>query len=224
MGFIVAIDGTSGSGKTTTARRVSELLGWFYLDTGSTYRAVAYYVLEQGVDPSDKNKVIEILDKINVSFEEGENGNRLILNGEDVSDKLRTDEVNKAVTLVSKMREVRKWLVNIQREIVDEKNAIVEGRDIGTVVFPEADLKFYMNADIDVRAERRKKQKGATGDLEAVKKDLMRRDYHDSTRKESPLKKAPDAHLIDTTSLTIDEQVERVVSEIKKLNESTDSI
>ena len=223
MGFVVAIDGTSGSGKTTTARKVSKLLGWLYLDTGATYRAVAYFVLRQGIDPNDEEKVIQILDELNIEIEKMNNEQKTIVNGEDVSNKLRTDEVNKAVTPVSKMKAVRKFLVSIQRKIVDDNNAIIEGRDIGTVVFPDADLKFYMNADIGIRAKRRGLE-DSKENLEEVEKDLKRRDHHDSTRKESPLKKTEDAILLDTSSLSIDEQVNVVISEIKKLNESYGSV
>lgn len=223
MGFVVAIDGTSGSGKTTTARKVSKLLGWLYLDTGATYRAVAYFVLRQGVNPNDEKKVTQILDELNIEIEKVNNEQRTIVNGEDISNKLRTDEVNKAVTPVSKMKAVRRFLVGIQRKIVDDNNAIIEGRDIGTVVFPDANLKFYMNADIGIRAKRRGLQ-DSKENLEEVEKDLKRRDYHDSTRKESPLKKSDDAYLLDTSSLSIDEQVDIVISEIKKLNESYSSL
>lgn len=223
MGFVVAIDGTSGSGKTTTAKKVSELLGWLYVDTGATYRAVAYFVLKRGVDPNDEDKVIQILDELSVEIEKANGEQRTIVNGEDVSDKIRTEQVNKAVTPVSKIREVRKYLAGIQRKIVDDRNAIVEGRDIGTVVFPDADIKFYMDADISVRAARRDKQY-STGDPEEVKKDLKRRDHHDSTRKESPLTKAADAYLLDTSSLSIDKQVNIVISEIKKLHEGAGSL
>jgi cytidylate kinase len=223
MGFVVAIDGTSGSGKTTTARKVAELLGWLYLDTGATYRAVAYFVLERGIDPNDKGKVIQILDELNIEIEKSNGEQRTIVNGEDVSDKLRTERINKTVTPISKIKEVRRYLVGIQRKIVDDKNAIIEGRDIGTVVFPDADIKFFMDADISTRAARRKQQ-DKKDDLEEVKKDLKRRDYHDSTRKESPLKKAADAFLLDTSSLTIDEQVNIVVSKIKELHEGVDSV
>lgn len=223
MGFVVAIDGTSGSGKTTTARKVSKLLGWLYLDTGATYRAVAYFVLRRGVNPNDEEKVTQILDELNIEIEKVNNEQRTIVNGEDISNKLRTDEVNKAVTPVSKMKAVRRFLVGIQRKIVDDNNAIIEGRDIGTVVFPDANLKFYMNADIGIRAKRRGLQ-DSKENLEEVEKDLKRRDYHDSTRKESPLKEADDAYLLDTSSLSIDEQVDIVISEIKKLNESYSSL
>jgi len=223
MGFVVAIDGTSGSGKTTTARKVSKLLGWLYLDTGATYRAVAYFVLRRGVNPNDEEKVTQILDELNIEIEKVNNEQRTIVNGEDVSNKLRTDEVNKAVTPVSKMKTVRRFLVGIQRKIVDDNNVIIEGRDIGTVVFPDANLKFYMDADVGVRAKRRGLQ-DSKENLEEVEKDLKRRDYHDSTRKESPLKKSDDAYLLDTSSLSIDEQVDIVISEIKKLNESYSSL
>ena len=223
MGFVVAIDGTSGSGKTTTARKVSKLLGWLYLDTGATYRAVAYFVLRRGINPGDEEKVAQILDELNIDIEKANNEQRTIVNGEDVSNKLRSDEVNKAVTPVSKMKAVRKFLVGIQRKIVDDNNVVVEGRDIGTVVFPNADLKFYMDADISIRARRRGLEDNKEN-LEEVERDLKRRDYHDSTREESPLKKADDAYLLDTSSLTIDEQVDIVISEIRKLNESHSSL
>jgi cytidylate kinase len=155
MGFVVAIDGTSGSGKSTTAKKVSELLDWLYLDTGATYRAVAYFVLQQGIDPNDERKVTQILDELNIDIEKVNGEQRTIVNGEDVSDKLRTEQVNKAVTPVSKIKEVRKYLVGIQRKIVDDKNAIIEGRDIGTVVFPDADIKFFMDAGISIRESNR---------------------------------------------------------------------
>ena len=119
MGFVVAIDGTSGSGKTTTARKVAGRLDWLYLDTGATYRAVAYFVLQRGIDPNDESKVIQILDELNVEIEKIDGEQRTIVNGEDISDKLRTEQVNKAVTPVSKIKKVRKYLVGIQRKIVN---------------------------------------------------------------------------------------------------------
>jgi cytidylate kinase len=223
MGFVVAIDGTSGSGKTTTARKVSKRLGWLYLDTGATYRAMAYFVLKRGINPDNEEKVIQILDELSIDIKKIDGEQRTIVNGEDVSEKLRTNKINKAVTPVSKMKEVRKYLVGIQRKIVNGKSAVIEGRDIGTVVFPDADLKFYMDADISIRAERRKLQ-DRSDNLEEVKKDLKRRDYHDSQRKESPLKKADDAILLDTSSLSIDEQVDIVVSKIRKLHEGVGTL
>ncbi|MEO0293628.1 MAG: (d)CMP kinase [candidate division WOR-3 bacterium] len=223
MGFVVAIDGTAGSGKTTTAKEVSRRLGWLYLDTGATYRAVAYFVLKRGIDPKNEREVIQSLDNLKIEIKNLNGEQRTIVNGEDVTEKLRTEEINKAVTPISKIKEVRRQLVEIQRKIVNDKNAIVEGRDIGTVVFPDANIKFYMDADINVRAERRKQQEGLNN-LEKVKEDLKRRDHHDSTRKESPLKRASDALFLDTSSLTIEEQVNIVISEIKKINEGFSSL
>jgi len=223
MGFVVAIDGTSGSGKSTTAREVSKRLGWLYLDTGATYRAIAYFVLKRGIDPDGEEKVIQILDDVNIEIKKVGGEQRTIVNGEDVSDELRADKINKAVTPISKIKEVRKYLVGIQRKIVNDRNAVIEGRDIGTVVFPDADLKFYMDADIGIRAKRRRLQ-DKSENLEKVKKDLERRDYHDSMRKESPLTKADDAILLDTSSLSIDEQVDIVISKIKELHEGVESL
>ncbi len=219
MNFILAIDGTSGSGKTTTARKVAEQLGWFYLDTGSTYRAITYIVFKQGKDPEDINEVTQMLEGIELEIKNTEKGQRTYVNGKDVTDYLRTDEIDKAVTPISMMKAVRRWLVGVQRKIARDKNVVVEGRDIGTVVFPNANLKIYMDADLNERAKRRNKQKGNSQNQEEIKKDLMRRDYHNSNRKESPLKRAPDALLLDTTSLSIKEQVEWVINKVKQLNE-----
>ncbi len=221
MSFILAIDGTSGSGKTTTARKVAESLGWFYLDTGATYRAVAYEVLKKGKDPENVSEVIQVLKDLELAMKNTKRGQITYVNGEDVTNYLRTDEIDKSVTPISKTKAVREWLVGFQREIARNRNIVVEGRDIGTVVFPYANLKIFMDADLSVRAKRRKKQKRNTKHVEQVKKDLKLRDYHDSKRKESPLRRAPDALLLDTTSLSIKEQVDWVIRRIKQLNEST---
>lgn len=222
--FVLAIDGTSGSGKTTTAEKVAEHFGWVYLETGATYRAVTYVVLKQGKDPRKESEVTQVLEGLRLDVKCSEKGQRTFVNGEDVTDYLRKDEIDKAVTPVSKMKVVREWLVGVQRKISRNQNVVVEGRDIGTIVFPDADLKIYMDAELEIRAQRRKKQKGNTVSLDEVKKDLKRRDYHDSTRAESPLKKAPDAFFLDTTSLSIEGQVDWVVSKVKQLNESITSI
>lgn len=221
MSFILAIDGTSGSGKTTTARMVAKRLGWFYLDTGATYRAITYEILRRGIDPEDKNKVIQILENLELDVRIERRVQRTYINGKDITDYLREPKIDRAVTPISKMKVVRKYLVKLQREIAEYKNIVVEGRDIGTVVFPNANLKIFMDADPEERAKRRKKQIRNQKDLESIKKDLLRRDYHDSKRKESPLKRAQDALVLDTTSLTIKEQVDWVISKIKQLDESS---
>jgi cytidylate kinase len=221
MSFILAIDGTSGSGKTTTARMVAKRLGWFYLDTGATYRAITYEILRRGIDPEDKNKVTQILENLELDVRIEKRVQRTYINGKDITDYLREHKIDRAVTPISKMKVVRKYLVKLQREIAENKNIVVEGRDIGTVVFPNANLKIFMDADPEERAKRRKKQIRNQKDLESIKKDLLRRDYHDSKRKESPLKRAQDALVLDTTSLTIKEQVDWVISKIKQLDGSS---
>ncbi len=221
MSFILAIDGTSGSGKTTTARMVAKRLGWFYLDTGATYRAITYEILRRGIDPEDKNKVTQILENLELDVRIERRVQRTYINGKDITDYLREPKIDRAVTPISKMKVVRKYLVKLQRETAENKNIVVEGRDIGTVVFPNANLKIFMDADPEERAKRRKKQIRNQKDLESIKKDLLRRDYHDSKRKESPLKRAQDALVLDTTSLTKKEQVDWVISKIKQLDESS---
>jgi len=219
MRFVVAIDGTSASGKSTTARNVAQRLGWFFLDTGAMYRAVAYEVLRRGVDPNDFERVAEVAKEIDIDVKPGPDGQITYVNGEDVSAHLRTPEVDKAVTPVSQNPEVRKKLVAIQRMVGENRELVCEGRDMTTVVFPDAELKIYMDANINVRAERRKKdleKKGIHISLEEIKKDLMRRDLADSNRDISPLKKADDAILLDTTNLTIEDEVNFVLERIKE--------
>jgi cytidylate kinase len=220
MNFILAIDGTSGSGKTTTARMVAEHLGWYYLDTGATYRAVTYGVLKKGIDPEDENRVTQLLENLELDVRIENSVQRIYINGKDITDYLREPEIDKYVTPISKMKVVRKYLVKLQREIAQDRNIVVEGRDIGTVVFPDANLKIFMDAEPLIRAKRRKKQIRNKKDLESIKKDLLRRDHHDSKRKESPLKRAQEAIVLDTTSLTIKEQVDWIISKIKQLDES----
>ncbi|RKZ21341.1 (d)CMP kinase [bacterium] len=219
MRFVVAIDGTSASGKSTTARNVAQRLGWFFLDTGAMYRAVAYEVLRRGVDPNDFEKVAEVVQEIDIDVKPGPDGQITCVNGEDVSAYLRTPDVDKAVTPVSQNPAVRKKLVAIQRKVGEDRELVCEGRDMTTVVFPDAELKIYMDADINVRAERRKKdleKKGIHISLEEIKNDLMRRDFADSNRDISPLKKADDAIELDTTNLTIEDEVNFVLERIKE--------
>ena len=219
MRFVVAIDGTSASGKSTTARNVAQRLGWFFLDTGAMYRAVAYEVLRRGVDPNNFEKVAEVVQEIDIDVKPGPDGQITCVNGEDVSAYLRTPDVDKAVTPVSQNPAVRKKLVAIQRKVGEDRELVCEGRDMTTVVFPDAELKIYMDADINVRAERRKKdleKKGIHISLEEIKNDLMRRDFADSNRDISPLKKADDAIELDTTNLTIEDEVNFVLERIKE--------
>jgi cytidylate kinase len=199
---------------------VAEHLGWYYLDTGATYRAVTYGVLKKGIDPEDENRVTQLLENLELDVRIENSVQRIYINGKDITDYLREPEIDKYVTPISKMKVVRKYLVKLQREIAQDRNIVVEGRDIGTVVFPDANLKIFMDAEPLIRAKRRKKQIRNKKDLESIKKDLLRRDHHDSKRKESPLKRAQEAIVLDTTSLTIKEQVDWIISKIKQLDES----
>ncbi len=209
--MIIAIDGPSGSGKSSTAKQVAKTMGFTYLDTGAMYRAVAVGVLRSGIDPFDENAVTEAVRSMSVSFKD----ELVFLNGDDVTFSIREDAANKAVTPVSANPEVRKLLVEKQREIAEDHDIVMEGRDIGTVVFPDADVKIFLVADPDVRALRRMKESRENMTLDEIKADLLRRDAKDSTRAHSPLKKADDAIEIDTSHLTFDEQVDKIINIIQ---------
>ncbi|MBW6458462.1 MAG: (d)CMP kinase [FCB group bacterium] len=210
--MIIAIDGPSGSGKSSTAKQIANILGFVYLDTGAMYRAVSVGVLRSGIDPYDTKAVAEAVKNMSVRFE----GNKVLLDGTDVTLAIREDAANKAVTPVSANPEVRTLLVEKQRAYAADHDVVMEGRDIGTVVFPDADHKFYLVADLDVRAARRLKESPDRLSLEAVKADLRRRDEHDAARTHSPLRKADDAIEIDTTTLTFDEQIKKILFYIKE--------
>jgi cytidylate kinase len=209
--MIIAIDGPSGSGKSSTAKAVAESLSITYLDTGAMYRAVAVGVLRSGIDPEDEKSVADAVRHMTVGFK----GGSVLLNGDDVTVAIREDAANKAVTPVSANPAVRELLVQKQREFASKNDIVMEGRDIGTVVFPNADHKFFLVADPRVRAIRRLKESTEDLTLEEVEADLIRRDQKDSSRAHSPLKKADDAIEIDTSALTFDEQVDKILSYIK---------
>ncbi|MEA2077593.1 MAG: (d)CMP kinase [Candidatus Marinimicrobia bacterium] len=209
--MIIAIDGPSGSGKSSTAKQVAKSLGFTYLDTGAMYRAVSVGVLRSGIDPQDENAVAKAVKEMTVGFRK----NIVLLNGDDVTIAIREDAANKAVTPVSANSVVRELLVEKQREIAVDHNVVMEGRDIGTVVFPEAEYKFFLIADPEVRAMRRLKESTEDLSLEEIKADLLRRDKKDSSRSHSPLRKADDAIEIDTSNLTFNEQVDKILSIIQ---------
>lgn len=209
--MIIAIDGPSGSGKSSTAKAVAKSLGFTYLDTGAMYRAVSVGVLRSGIDPEDDKAVADAVQDMTIGF----HGDAVILNGDDVTIAIREDAANKAVTPVSANPAVRELLVLKQREFAKENDIVMEGRDIGTVVFPDADFKFFLIADPDVRALRRLKESTEELSLEEVKADLLRRDRKDSTRSHSPLRRAEDAIEVDTSHLTFNEQVDKIISIIQ---------
>ncbi len=213
--YIIALDGPAGSGKSTIAKVIAKNFGLTYLDTGAMYRMVALYILENNIDFNNVADVENILNNIKVDIID----DKFILNGTDVSLEIRTPEVTKIVSPVSAIKAVRVKLVDLQREISKGKKVILDGRDIGTVVFPNADLKVFLVASPEERAKRRVKDyasKGITEDFETVLKDILERDHTDSTRKESPLKKAEDAIEVDTSFLNIEESVQAISNLIKE--------
>lgn len=213
--MIIAFDGPAGSGKSTVAKIISEKLGITYLDTGAMYRAVTLYFLENDVDFNDENQVKINLEKIELEFI----NDKLYLNNKDVSVQIREKNVNDNVSFVSAIRIVRKKMVDLQRKMSGKKSVVLDGRDIGTVVFPNADYKFYVTASVDVRARRRYEeelQKGKTNiSFDEVKKSMENRDYIDSNREVTPLKKADDAIEIDTSGMSIEQVLEKILSYIK---------
>lgn len=220
MGIIVAIDGPAGAGKSSTAKEVAFQLGFVYIDTGAMYRAVTLEVIRSNVDVSNENQVTLIAKKSNIQFQWINKYLHTFLNSEDVNDEIRSSEVADLVSPVSAIPGVRDVMVKCQREMAKRDNIVMEGRDIGTKVFPSADFKFYLDADIDVRAKRRVsdyKKIGQELTLEEIKKEIKIRDKIDSSRRYSPLKKAYNAIIIDTTNLSFKEQVEMIVNRVKKV-------
>lgn len=218
-GFIVAIDGPAGSGKSTTARLCARRLGFCYLDTGAMYRAVTLKVLEGKVATGDRAALCRLLKDTRIQLHWQAGRLRVKLDGRDVTRRVRSPEVDELVSAVSAVPEVRMYLVNEQRRLAEGKKVVCEGRDIGSVVFPEADLKIFLDCDIDERAGRRARELRLMGkkmSAAAVKKNLSGRDRIDSSRPMSPLRRMPDAVLIDTTDLTIEEQVAIVCALIKR--------
>ncbi len=215
--MIIAIDGPAGSGKSTVARLLAKRLGFFYLDSGALYRAITLALTSRGVKVEDENEVNEALKSIQISFKYDFNF-KVYVDGRDVTEEIRQPYVSQAVSLVSSYQEVRKMVNKIQIKSV-KKNAVVEGRDITSVVFPSADLKIFLEASLEERAKRRWQEwqrKGIKGSLEQAKKDIKQRDLLDSSREHAPLKITNDAVRIDTTELTPDEVVERILQLISR--------
>lgn len=219
--LIIAIDGPAGSGKSTTAKLLAKKLGYLYIDTGAMYRAVTLYAIKNNL-LDDEKKIIELASQLNIElkFEDGQT--KVSVNGKDVTEEIRSLEVNQNVSPVSKIEGVRKILVQKQKQMGKNGGVVMEGRDITTVVFPNADVKIYLTATIDERARRRAlefAQKGQQIDIEQVKQNILDRDRIDSSRDVSPLIKSPDAVEIDTSNLSIEQQVEQILEEAKKVAE-----
>lgn len=218
--MIVAIDGPAGSGKGTITKNVERKLGFLNLDTGATYRCVALETLRNNLRLDQETEIIKIAKNIKIEIDNKGDKDIIYLNGEDVSTKIREKEVTAIVSQVSSIIPVREEMVKVQRNLAKGKNVIVEGRDIGTVVFPNADLKIYLDASEEIRAQRRYKEnqeKGIDMTYEEVLENVRMRDYNDMHKKVGALKKAEDAIIIDSTNLTIEEVTDKVIEEIEKL-------
>ncbi|MDY3888880.1 MAG: (d)CMP kinase [Agathobacter sp.] len=211
----IAIDGPAGAGKSTIAKMLAKELAYVYVDTGAMYRAIGYYFLKNGVNSDDVKTIEKELSNINVSIVYQDGEQQVLLNGENVNGVIRQEEVGKMASATSKYKAVREKLVETQRQIAREQNIIMDGRDIGTVILPDATVKFYLTASVEVRAKRRYDElvaKGEACDLKEIEKDIADRDYQDMNREVSPLKQAKDAVLLDSSYLDIPQ----VVAEMKK--------
>ena len=219
MGFNVAIDGPAGAGKSTIAKRTAKELKLIYVDTGAMYRTIGLYMLKQGIDIHDEDAVTRALPSVQVMIGYDENGlQRLYLNGEDVTDLIRTPEVSEAASVTSAYPKVREKLLDLQHTLARENDVVMDGRDIGTVILPDAQVKIFLTASVRVRALRRMKElleKGEAVSLEMVEQEIRERDYRDSHRETAPLRQAEDAVLLDTSDLTIEEVISKAVSLIR---------
>ncbi|RKY76523.1 (d)CMP kinase [candidate division KSB1 bacterium] len=218
--LIIAIDGPAGSGKSTTAKLLAQKLNYLYLDTGAMYRAITLKALRQKIDEHDDHSLTELAENTDITLINRDGVLHVLLDGEDVTDKIRTPEIDRAISYVSMVPAVRRRMVELQRQLGKQGGVVAEGRDIGTVVFPQADLKIFLVASVEERGKRRWKELQARGvevPLEQVIEEIQRRDKLDSSRKLSPLKKAPDAIEVDTTKLTIPQQVEVILQKVREV-------
>lgn len=213
MGFNVAIDGPAGAGKSTIAKRLAKELGFIYVDTGAMYRGIGLYMLQNNIDGNDEAKVSEAVGDVVVSISYENGAQIVLLNGKDVSGEIRTEEVSAMASKTSAYKAVREKLLDLQRDMAAANDVLMDGRDIGTTILPNADVKIYLTASVETRAKRRYDEyvaKGQPCDLSAIEEDIKTRDHNDMTRKISPLKKADDAIEVDTSNMGIDEVVETI--------------
>ena len=214
MSHNVAIDGPAGAGKSTIAKQIARKLGYIYVDTGAMYRAMAYYLIQNQVDAADQEAIAAACQHADISicYQDGEQV--VLLNGENVNAYLRTEAVGNMASVSSVVPEVRKKLVELQQKLARETDVVMDGRDIGTVVLPDADVKVYLTASVETRAKRRfleLQEKGESADLAKIAADIEDRDYRDMHRDISPLRQAEDATLVDSSNMTIDQVVERIL-------------
>jgi len=216
--LLITIDGPAGAGKTTVSRTLADRLGYRYIDTGALYRGVAYEVKSRGVNPKSETELADLCRRLQLGFKTGAKGLRLYSGATDISDRIRTPEISMLASSVSAIAVVREYLLDVQRDIGRHKEAVFEGRDMGTVVFPAADVKFFLSASLTTRALRRYEELKSQSDqsLDTVEKDMQRRDTNDSTRSLAPLKPADDAIVIDSNDLSVEEVVEQMLTRISE--------
>ena len=215
MTYNIAIDGPAGAGKSTIAKRVSGELSFIYVDTGAMYRSIALYLLRKDISATDVEAVKVALEDIEIAIQYVNGDQHVLLNGEDVSGQIRTEEVGNMASKSSALPCVRAKLLELQKKLAREHDVVMDGRDIGTNILPDAQLKIYLTASVDTRASRRYKElieKGTDCDLEAIKKDIEQRDYQDMHRETAPLMQAKDAVYLDSSDMTIDQVVEKIKS------------
>ena len=216
----IAIDGPAGAGKSSIAKALSKRLGYIYIDTGAMYRAVALFLVENNVSDGTDSRIESLLDKLEISIKYEDGAQKVILNGEDVTDKLRLEEIGKLASKFSAIGSVREKLVALQRKLAQKENVVMDGRDIGTVVLPNADLKIYLSASSKVRAKRRYLElleKGHTDlDINEIEDEIIKRDEADMNREISPLKQADDAYYLDSSDMTLEEVVSKILSMVKE--------
>ena len=218
--YSIAIDGPAGAGKSTIARRLAGELGYYYVDTGAIYRTVAYFMDLLGISPKDVDGVERYIDELSINIEYDEEGKQhMLMNGMDVTDDIRTQDISQKASLVSAHKVVRDMLLDMQRQVAREHNVIMDGRDIGTVVLPKANVKIFLTASAEIRAKRRYDEltaKGQKTTLAQVLKDVQQRDYQDTHREIAPLKQAKDAVLVDTSELDIDGVVDAIKAVVRE--------
>jgi len=215
----IAIDGPAGAGKSTIARKAAAKLGFIYVDTGAMYRSIALFMLDQGIDPLDKEKVEANVNRADIRIKYIDNEQVIFLNGENVNKRIRTPLVSQAASSTSRYAKVREHLLSLQRDIALKNSVIMDGRDIGTVILPDAEIKIFLTASPEIRGERRYKElieKGESANLSKIIEDIRKRDKNDSERENAPLKKADDAILIDSSNMTIDEVVNTITDLAKE--------
>ena len=221
--LLITIDGPAGAGKTTVSKMLAARLGYAYVDTGALYRGVALAALAKNIAPDDDGALEALVGDLTLDFSPDPRGSRLLVNGEDVTDSIRTPELSMMASAVSARPVVRRYLLKVQRELGRRRAAVFEGRDMGTVVFPDADVKFFLSANLKTRALRRHRELGeGSGGLARVQEEMARRDRNDSSRELAPLKPAPDAVRVDSTDLSPEQVVDRMIAAVRSAEKGAD--